>query len=173
MPQDALLLLFDIDGTLLKPVQAHGQALRGAIEQVYCIAAHAAGYRYAGATDCMIIADIARMQGVPAETIEAGLERCTEIANQAFAACLPTLSIEPLPGVTQTLQRLRAAGHRLGRVTGPLEPIAHGKLRLAAWITSSLSGATAAITGNAPKWFASRSPGPPRWAGPRRRAARS
>ncbi len=100
----------------------HGQALRGAIEQVYCIAAHAAGYRYAGATDCMIIADIARMQGVPAETIEAGLERCTEIANQAFAACLPTLSIEPLPGVTQTLQRLRAAGHRLGLVTGNLEP---------------------------------------------------
>jgi len=66
------LLLFDIDGTLLKAGRAHGAAMAEAFVSVYGVPPKLDGYDPAGRTDCEIISDIARRQGVAEERIQEG-----------------------------------------------------------------------------------------------------
>jgi phosphoglycolate phosphatase-like HAD superfamily hydrolase len=127
-----VLLLFDIDGTLLlKATAAHAQAVREAIRDVYGVAdMPAAKVEAAGRTDYEIARTICLLSGVTAERFDRGREDFRIASVSAYARLCPDdLTEFVAPGVTDVLEALAARdGTRLGLLTGNLEPIAHLKL---------------------------------------------
>jgi phosphoglycolate phosphatase len=128
-----VLLLFDIDGTLLTGTrQRVGEAMRVALREVHGVDASFVRTQIptAGRTDGEIARAILVDAGVPAERIDAFAGRVRDLFCQACAALLPDdLSETVLPGVRQLLGWLaRQEDVKLGLLTGNYEPIAWLKL---------------------------------------------
>ncbi len=127
-----MLLLFDIDGTLLRgATDAHRDALEAALREVHGIdAGQTRVISPAGRTDGEIARAILLDAGISAERIDeqaaAVRERCC--LNYAHL-CPPDLSAAVLPGIPALLERLGTrSGVRLGLLTGNYEPVARIKL---------------------------------------------
>jgi phosphoglycolate phosphatase-like HAD superfamily hydrolase len=142
------LLLFDIDGTLLKgATRAHAAALRQALIDVHRVDPDAAGIRVsaAGRTDGEIARAILLDAGVSAERID---ERAADVRDETcriFAGtCDTDLSPFLIDGIVPTLEWLGAAADvRLALVTGNYEPVARLKLKRAGighWFESGQGG---------------------------------
>jgi phosphoglycolate phosphatase-like HAD superfamily hydrolase len=128
-----LLLLFDIDGTLLRgAAAAHGDALHAALREVYGVADPAAipSGPVAGRTDIEIARTLLLNAGVSAERIDAGLSRLRERCCEEYARrCPSSLTEHLIAGMPELLEELsRKPGVRLSLVTGNLEPVARLKL---------------------------------------------
>ncbi len=130
-----LLLLFDIDGTLLlKAHEEHRAALHAALHRVYGVADPAAArVDAAGRTDPQIARAILLDLGVSAERIDARMRDFRRVAVEEYARRAPDdLSDRVAPGVPELLSELAERdGHLLSLVTGNYEPIARLKLRRA------------------------------------------
>jgi phosphoglycolate phosphatase len=142
-----LLLLFDIDGTLLlKATAAHAQAVREALREVYGVAdMPTTKVEAAGRTDYEIARNICLLSGVTAERFDRGREDFRIACVSAYARLCPDdLTGFVAPGVTDVLEALAARDEtRLALLTGNLEPIAHLKLvraRLARFFDPWLGG---------------------------------
>lgn len=122
-----MVLLFDIDGTLLA---GHGVGRR-AIEAV--LDAHDTPFDtsevpFGGKTDPQIFGELLGAMA------DAGLD--PGLTAEAFAAAyademlrtLPEARVEALPGAVDLVHRLRADGVPLGLLTGNLEPLGYGKI---------------------------------------------
>jgi len=139
-----LLLLFDIDGTLLRGASfAHAQALRAALHGVHHI--NVDGIRpstdAAGRTDGEIARIILLSAGVSAQRIdELADEVRAECCRLYCALCPPDLSDTVVDGIPDLLAWLAGLeGVRLSLVTGNFEPVARLKLkraRLGHWFAS-------------------------------------
>ena len=128
-----VLVLFDIDGTLLlRASREHAAALRDALAQVYGVSV-AAPVPAAGRTDTAIARDLATLAGVSAERFELGLEQFKETCRALFAArCPPSLDDRLAPGMRELLEQLAARGDvRCSLVTGNYEAVARLKLERA------------------------------------------
>ena len=129
---DRVLLLFDIDGTLLaKASQAHAEAMLYALGDVYGIAPPPAmGLQAAGRTDMEIARAILLRAGVSAERIDAHADELRDACCEEFARlCPPSLADRVVAGMAELLQDLdRRPDVILSLVTGNLEPIARLKL---------------------------------------------
>lgn len=133
-----LLLLFDIDGTLLRDAsRAHARALRRALNVVHGIGdgqrdgdEHWPRVAAAGRTDMEIAREIALIYGVSARRFEERREQLIEACVREYVKIVPAdLSDRVVPGVEDLLDELRARGDvLLSLVTGNLEPIARVKL---------------------------------------------
>ena len=127
-----MLLLFDIDGTLLlKATRAHAQAVVEAVRTVYHPEERPeVKIEAAGRTDLDIARQLALLGGVGPERFDAGRDDFRAAAVEAYARlCEDDLSAHVAPGVTAMLEALAARdGVRLAVLTGNLEPIAHLKL---------------------------------------------
>jgi phosphoglycolate phosphatase-like HAD superfamily hydrolase len=127
-----VLLLFDIDGTLLlKATAAHVAAVHEALREVYGVAEpRGAKVEAAGRTDIEIARDIALLSDVPAERFDDGRDDFRAACVAAYARLCPDdLSAYVAPGVPAVLQALVTRdGVRLGLLTGNLEPVARLKL---------------------------------------------
>jgi len=131
-----MLLLFDIDGTLLEGTrQAVAHAMRLALSDVHEVDTSEIRTRIStdGRTDGEIARAILVDAGVPAERIDALAgnvrERCCRASAQLLA---DDLSSAVLPGVRELLDWLTGQQHvKLGLVTGNYEPIARLKLERA------------------------------------------
>jgi phosphoglycolate phosphatase len=127
-----VLLLFDIDGTLLlKATAAHAQAVHEALHEVYGVVDPAATkVEAAGRTDYEIARNICLLSGVTAAHFDRGRDDFRIACVAAFVRLCPDdLSAYVAPGVTGLLEALaQRDGVRLGILTGNLEPIAHLKL---------------------------------------------
>ena len=128
-----MLLLFDIDGTLLSgATSAHSRALDGAIREVHGVNADdlRAKIGPAGRTD----GEIARLMlidlGVSARRIDERADDVREACCRIYAAiCPPDLSAHVVPGIADLLPRLADREDvTLGLLTGNFEPIARIKL---------------------------------------------
>jgi phosphoglycolate phosphatase-like HAD superfamily hydrolase len=130
-----LLLLFDIDGTLLlKAHGAHRDSLHAALREVHGIADPAAAHvQAAGRTDGEIARAIALQSGVPADRIDELSETVRDVTCEEYAhRCPPDLSALVAPGMGDVLAELEARpGVRLSLVTGNFEPVARLKLERA------------------------------------------
>jgi phosphoglycolate phosphatase len=128
-----VLLLFDIDGTLLlRATSAHVAAVHEALREVYGITdPRGQKVEAAGRTDYEIARDICLLSGVTAERFDAGREDFRIACVAAYARLCPDdLSEFVAPGVTDVLEALAARdGTHLALLTGNLEPI--GRLKLA------------------------------------------
>jgi phosphoglycolate phosphatase-like HAD superfamily hydrolase len=130
-----LLLLFDIDGTLLERAsEAHAAAVHEAIRAVWDVPdPRAARVEPAGRTDPEIVRAMLLDLGVDAARIDAGMNDFRVAAGEAYARLVPDdLSDRLVPGMEAVLDEL--AGREdvvLSLVTGNLETIARLKLRAA------------------------------------------
>jgi phosphoglycolate phosphatase-like HAD superfamily hydrolase len=127
-----VLLLFDIDGTLLlKATAAHVAAVHEALREVYGVTdPRGAKVEAAGRTDMEIARDISLLSGVTAERFDSGRDDFRSACVAAYARLCPDdLSEYVAPGVPDVLAALATRdGVRLGLLTGNLEPVARLKL---------------------------------------------
>ena len=125
-----MLVLFDIDGTLLVgATAAHREALDRAVQEVHGVSAPVEFVATAGRTDPAICRSILILGGVDAKAIDDRAQEVADAASVAYAQLCPAdLSEHVATGATPALQQLAAAGHTLSLVTGNLEPIARLKL---------------------------------------------
>jgi phosphoglycolate phosphatase len=131
-----LLLLWDIDGTLLlRASTEHGRALRSAAARVHGLdGLDGVAAEYAGRTDAAILRDLLRLAGVSDSEIDARAEEVRGASAEAFARLCPDdLSGFVAPGVPEVLGALasRPAEFRQALLTGNFEPIARLKLERA------------------------------------------
>ena len=128
-----VLLLFDIDGTLLlRASREHAHALRGALKEVYGTSPRGR-VSAAGRTDTAIARDLALLGGVSPQRFDEGLERFQAACVEAYARLCPS-SLRHLmaPGMAELLGSLAARdGVRCSLVTGNYEPVARLKLERA------------------------------------------
>lgn len=131
-----LLLLFDIDGTLVTgAAEAHAQALHEALRLVHGVDARRVSIPIppAGRTDPEIARALLLSAGVSATQIDERADRVREECCRAYARlCTEDLSHTVLPGVPDLLGWLSSQpGVLLGLLTGNYEPVARLKLRRA------------------------------------------
>ncbi len=129
-----LLLLFDIDGTLLhRATTAHSAALHEALHQVHGVdtQAHRADIAPAGRTDGEIARLLLMHCGVSARAIDERAGDVREACCEIFArSCPPSLADKVIPGVADLVAGLAERDDvRLSLVTGNYEPV--GRLKLA------------------------------------------
>jgi len=126
-----MLLLFDIDGTLLVDgAAAHREALHAALREVHHVDPPPNHVETAGRTDGEIARAILTRAGVDAAAIDERMDDVRDAAVAAFATLCPRdLSDRVAPGVSELLQELSEDDdHLISLVTGNLEPIARLKL---------------------------------------------
>ncbi|GAC1354767.1 MAG: HAD hydrolase-like protein [Polyangiales bacterium] len=135
MPARPVLLLFDIDGTLLiGGAVAHAAALHTALEEIFGVdgaARHA--IEVAGRTDLDIARELLRCEGIAPARVDEHVGALAGAWCRAYAdAVEDDLSHALAPGAAELLERLAArADARLSLLTGNLEPIARLKLERA------------------------------------------
>jgi phosphoglycolate phosphatase len=130
----ALLLLFDIDGTLLlNASRAHAEALYAALKRVHHVEIPDGRIEAAGRTDGAIARTILMLAEVPAERIDARASEVRALVCAEFARrCPPDLSEHLSPGIDDVLDELDARSDlSLALLTGNLEPVARLKLQRA------------------------------------------
>jgi phosphoglycolate phosphatase len=129
-----MLLLFDVDGTLMQSASgAHAEALRQALKNLHNVDVERMqlAVSAAGRTD----GEIARLYlleaGVSAERIDALADAVQAECCRLYAElCPPDLSSRVVPGMPELLSALHARdGVALALVTGNFEPVARIKLR--------------------------------------------
>jgi phosphoglycolate phosphatase-like HAD superfamily hydrolase len=128
-----LLLLFDIDGTLLSGATAeHADALHAAVHDVHGvdISTRPLNFSPAGRTDGEIARLLLLGAGVSAARIDERADAVREACCAEYARrCPRDLSGTVLPGIPALLERMAAVpGVRLSLLTGNFEPVARLKL---------------------------------------------
>jgi phosphoglycolate phosphatase-like HAD superfamily hydrolase len=128
-----VLLLFDIDGTLLIRASAeHAQALRDSLAHVFGVQT-SERVDAAGRTDTAIARDLAALCGVDDARFDARLDELIACCAERYAVrCPPSLEERVAPGMAELLDTLAIADDvRLSIVTGNYEPVARLKLERA------------------------------------------
>jgi phosphoglycolate phosphatase len=126
-----LLLLFDIDGTLLRRAALeHALALHEAMEEVYGVSTRTTKVEAAGRTDREIARATLLALNVSALRIDDRFDELCDAACAAYARRVPDdLSETVAPGIVELLEWLDGRDDvRLSLVTGNLEAIARLKL---------------------------------------------
>lgn len=124
------LLLFDIDGTLLRVNGGVHRAVAHAVETVTGAPLSTDGVSFSGRTDLEIFRDVLEKSGVsnPDALLDDVIARYTDVAQDTIQSG----HVEVLPGVSALLSQLASRDDVfLGLVTGNVEPIAYHKLRRA------------------------------------------
>ncbi len=127
-----LLLLFDIDGTLLLGASdQHRDSIHVALREVHGLADPVAAHVAApGRTDGDIARQILLRSGVSAERIDDRADAVRDVTCREFAQrCPDELREKVAPGMVELLAQLDARnGVRLALLTGNFEPIARLKM---------------------------------------------
>jgi phosphoglycolate phosphatase len=129
-----LLLLFDIDGTLLRRASTeHAAALHEATHAVFGVDTSTTRVEAAGRTDLEIARAMLLRCGVSARRIDDRLDELRETTCEAYARLVPDdLSATVAPGMVELLESLSTRDDVvLSLVTGNLEAVARMKLKAA------------------------------------------
>lgn len=125
------VVLFDIDGTLLRSDGAGRRAMEAALETIFGTPGPAS-YRYDGKTDKLIVREAMRLEGIDDATIDARMEEVLTLYLVGLHRGLAEYSPRPyaLPGVSELLDEVEDADDLvLGLLTGNVLPGAQAKLR--------------------------------------------
>ena len=125
----ASLILFDIDGTLVRRAGPHHrQALVDAVRQVTGIETTTNGIPVHGMLDPDILTQMMRAAALDDAFIARQMPAIIQAAQEIYQNSVPDLRDKTCPGVVPLLDRLRAAGVPLALVTGNLTRIGWRKL---------------------------------------------
>ena len=122
------LMLFDIDGTLIRGKHGHPKAFSDAFKLVYNVNAEIDVVGCQGMTDQQIIIKTLTKTGLREDFIRSKIEHCMEEMTNSFMQSISESEIKPMEGVVNLLQELNKMDVIIGLVTGNLEPIARAKL---------------------------------------------
>jgi phosphoglycolate phosphatase len=126
------LILFDIDGTLVRRAGPHHrQALVDAVRQITALDSTTEGIPVHGMLDPDILTLMMRHAGLDETAIRAAMPRIIETAQDVYQNSVPDLRDKTCPGVVPLLDRLHARGSILALVTGNLTRIGWRKLERA------------------------------------------
>jgi phosphoglycolate phosphatase len=126
------LVLFDIDGTLVRRAGPHHRAaLVHGVRQVTGLDTTTEGIPVQGMLDPDIVAVMMRTAGAPRAAIRAAMPEVLRAAARHYVRVCPELRGKHCPGVVPVLERLTRRGMLLGLVTGNLTPIGWRKLERA------------------------------------------
>lgn len=126
------LLLFDIDGTLIRTSRVGRQVMRYALEKVFGTAGPIEEYPFAGGTDKRIIRDLLKSAGIPQDEITAGFSSVYEHMAKEGKILFYQDGLSACPGILNLLSIL--TGRRdvlLGLQTGNTRITAQLKLEAA------------------------------------------
>lgn len=128
------LVLFDIDGTLLRAGDvAHKAAFITALQQIYGYSATLDGVPLAGMLDSQIARLALARHGLAASDVDARLIEAAALMGEVYAAAVSRGSRVDhlLPGTIALAEHLRDAGFALGVLTGNVQSVARAKLAAA------------------------------------------
>jgi phosphoglycolate phosphatase-like HAD superfamily hydrolase len=126
------LVLFDIDGTLLRRAGPHHrEALVYAVHRVTGIRSTTEGIPVQGMLDPDIVRVMMRRAGARAAAVHSAMPQLLRTAERYYRRVCPELHGKHCPGVLPLLERLSRRGHLLGLVTGNLTRIGWWKLERA------------------------------------------
>jgi phosphoglycolate phosphatase len=132
MDQPNALVLFDIDGTLIRRAGAHHrQALVDAIRDAAGLESTTDGVNTAGMLDQDILTTMMTRAGMTRNAIRRVLPEVMGAAQQIYGRSCPGLERKVCPGVRRLLARLERRGVVAGLVTGNLTDIGWKKLERA------------------------------------------
>ena len=118
------LVLFDIDGTLVRRAGPHHRAaLVHGIRRVTGLNTTTEGIPVQGMLDPDILTVMMRTAGVKRSTIREAMPDILKAAERYYLRVCPELSDKHCPGVVPLLERLTRRGVLLGLVTGNLTRI--------------------------------------------------
>ncbi len=123
------LVLFDIDGTLLRCGPQVRPIFGEALEEVFGTAGEIDAFDFTGRTDPGIVIDLITGAGLPEATVRERLPRMRSLYTGRLERALDREGMELLPGVVEILERL--AGREdvvVALLTGNWEPGAKAKL---------------------------------------------
>ena len=127
-----ILILFDIDGTLVSTGGRAAAALRSAMEQEFGRPVTTQGYSFAGKTDPQIIFELSTGAGLRRAQVEPRLPAVFARYLELLHTALPPGGATALPGTRELLADLRGRPEvTLGLLTGNLAEGARIKLRAA------------------------------------------
>ena len=133
-----MLLLFDIDGTLIRASpKAHQRAMLAAVQEVYDVTfgpdEDPIGQVVPnGKTDRQIVREMLEPRGVAADAVDAGFPEFERIACEHHSASRDEVLVgDDRERTAAVLRALADDGHLLALLTGNLEPIARHKMDLA------------------------------------------
>lgn len=127
------IVLFDIDGTLLRSEGAGRASMEHALTDVFG-APGSAEYRYDGKTDRQIVRDLMRLEGFTDEAIDTNMDQLLAAYLERLEHELASGSrdVQAIEGVEQLLDALELHDNVvLGLLTGNVEPGARAKLSAA------------------------------------------
>jgi phosphoglycolate phosphatase-like HAD superfamily hydrolase len=123
------LVLFDIDGTLVRRAGPHHrEALVYGVRRVTGIETSTEGIPVQGMLDPDIAAVMMRRAGLPPARIRAAMPEVLRASERYYLRVCPALHDKHCPGVAPLLERLQRRGMLLGLVTGNLMRIGWRKL---------------------------------------------
>jgi phosphoglycolate phosphatase len=126
------LVLFDIDGTLLRRAGPHHrQALIDSVRQVTGIETTTDGVPVSGMLDRDILSKMLSNAGVSQTRIRRQMPEMVTLAQRIYARTCPNLRRRVCPGARMLLYRLRRRGIPAGLVTGNLTRIGWKKMECA------------------------------------------
>src|ERR1022692_4357261 len=129
MPPTPALVLFDIDGTLVRRAGPHHrQALVDAVRRVTGLETSTDGIPVHGMLDPDIPTHMLRNVGASPASIRRAMPEIVRCAQQVYVRSVPNLQRKTCPGVRALLRRLQHCGVLLGLVTGNLTRIGWKKL---------------------------------------------
>jgi len=126
------LVLFDIDGTLIRRAGPHHrEALVEAIRRTTGVETTTEGVPVAGMLDRDILATMMIRAGMSPGAIRRAMPTIVERAQSIYVRRAPVLDRKVCPGVRRTLLRLQRRGAIVGLVTGNLSRIGWKKMERA------------------------------------------
>lgn len=126
------LVLFDIDGTLLRRAGPHHrEVLVEAIRRVTGVDTTTDGIPLHGMLDPDILKEMMQRAGVSGKRTRRVMPEVIEQAQRMYVERCPDLRLKTCPGVRMLLQRLRRRGVLTGLVTGNLVRIGWKKMERA------------------------------------------
>jgi phosphoglycolate phosphatase-like HAD superfamily hydrolase len=126
------LLLFDIDGTLIRSHGAGRETLSFALNELFGTAGPIDSYKMSGKTDPRIITDLLMAAGFSQEEITSKLPDVYRLMAAHGRVIFPQRDMQPCPGVLPLLETLRQQPNvLLGLVTGNIDQTAPLKLSAA------------------------------------------
>jgi phosphoglycolate phosphatase-like HAD superfamily hydrolase len=130
-PVDALVL-FDIDGTLIRRAGAHHrEALVEAIRRTVGVETTTDGVPVSGMLDRDILSIMMTRAGMKPAAIRKAMPAVVERAQQVYVRTVPSLERKVCPGVRRVLGCLERRGVVIGLVTGNLSRIGWRKMERA------------------------------------------
>ena len=128
MVQNDILMLFDIDGTLVQGAKCHYQAYIEGVKKFYGMEDYVHSINAAGKSDKLILKEILTLGGLTAEEIQKDFQNCLDFMTDYYLKNVQYENIHVFEGTAELLEELKRKNALLGLVTGNLEPIAYAKL---------------------------------------------